>query len=94
MKQRAADTNKTMMRNAKQTTIREITAIDYPMLEDFLYNAVFIPAGVDPPPKSVIFDPEIYIYIKDFDINNHGDCGVVAEIDEKIMGMAWTRIIL
>ena len=34
-------------------TIREMTAQEYPLLDDFLYEAIFVPEGVDPPSKSI-----------------------------------------
>jgi ribosomal protein S18 acetylase RimI-like enzyme/SAM-dependent methyltransferase len=71
--------------------IREIKSQDYFILEDFLYNAAFVPPGEEPFPREIIFEPEIYIYIKDF--GKKDDCGVVAEMDGKIVGAAWTRII-
>ena len=71
--------------------IRDITFADYPILEDFLYHAIFIPPGIEPPPREVIFDPEIFVYIKDF--GGKDDCGKVAEQAGKPIGAAWTRII-
>jgi ribosomal protein S18 acetylase RimI-like enzyme/SAM-dependent methyltransferase len=71
--------------------VRQIQSQEYPVLEDFLYNAAFVPPGAEPFPREIIFDPEIYIYIKDF--GGKDDCGVVAEVDGKIVGAAWTRII-
>ena len=71
--------------------IREIQSQEYPVLEDFLYNAIFLPPDAAPVPREIIFDPEIYIYIKDF--GKEDDCGVVAEENGKIIGAAWTRII-
>ena len=73
-------------------TIREISTPDYPRLEEFLYNAIYLPPGVEWPPREIIFEPEIHIYIKDFG-KQPGDCGVVAEDNGRIVGMAWTRII-
>lgn len=73
-------------------TIREITKSEYPLLEDFLYNAIYLPPGEEPPPRGVIFDPEIYIYIDAFG-SKPGDCGVIAEQKGKLIGIAWTRII-
>ncbi|MCL2699456.1 MAG: GNAT family N-acetyltransferase [Defluviitaleaceae bacterium] len=70
---------------------RHIQPTDYPVLEDFLYNAIYIPEGEEWPPREVIFEPEIYIYVKDFGLDS--DCGAVAEHDGKIIGAAWTRII-
>ena len=68
---------------------REITPADYPQLDDFLYNAIFIPEGEQWPPREIIFQPEIHIYIKDFGLDS--DCGVVAEQNGKLVGAAWTR---
>jgi ribosomal protein S18 acetylase RimI-like enzyme len=75
-----------------KNTVREITPADYLVLEDFLYHAVFVPPGQNPPPREIIFQPEVHIYIKDFGVGK-GDCGVVAEQDGAIIGAAWTRII-
>ena len=54
------------MNNDADITVREIVPAEYPLLEDFLYYLVFIPPGVEPPPRDIIFEPEIIIYIKDF----------------------------
>ena len=75
-----------------EVTIREITSEEYPLLENFLYNAIYLAPGEEMPPRSIIYEPEIFIYIKGFG-SGKGDCGVVAEIDDKIIGAAWTRII-
>ncbi len=71
--------------------IRRIQPQEYPVLEDFLYHAIFLPPGAEPLPWEIIYEPEIFIYIKDF--GNQDDCGVVAEDNGKIVGAAWTRII-
>ena len=73
------------------TVIREIESTEYHLLEDFLYLAIFLPPGVEPPSREIIFVPEIYIYIKDF--GGKDDYGVVAEKDGQIIGAAWVRII-
>ena len=75
--------------NAK---VREIRESDYECLPEFLYQAIFIPEGMEPPPRSVINIPEIFVYIKDFG-TQPGDLGVVAEQNGQIVGAAWTRII-
>ena len=38
--------------------IREIQKQEYPLLNHFLYEAIFIPEGVEPPPKTIIASPE------------------------------------
>ncbi len=65
---------------------------DYYCLEEFLYQSIYIASGEEKPSKDIIYLPEIYVYIKDFGKNN-GDFGVVAERDNQIIGVAWTRIL-
>ena len=43
--------------------IREIRKNEYPILSDFLYEAIFIPEGMEKPPKSIIEQPELQVYI-------------------------------
>ena len=71
--------------------IREIRKNEYPLLSDFLYEAIFIPEGMDKPPKSIIEQPELQVYIKDF--GKADDWCFVAEIKEKIVGAVWVRIM-
>jgi ribosomal protein S18 acetylase RimI-like enzyme len=65
---------------------------DYACLPEFLYQAIFIPEGEALPPRDVIHDPQISVYIKDFGAQP-GDFGVVAEQNGQVVGAAWTRII-
>lgn len=46
--------------------IREIRGSEYPLLSDFLYEAIFDPEGMEKPPKSIIRQPELQVYIADF----------------------------
>jgi len=75
--------------NAK---IRVMKTSDYACLPEFLYQSIFIPEGVKPPSRSIINDPQIFIYIKSFG-TRPGDLGVVAEQNAQVVGAAWTRII-
>jgi ribosomal protein S18 acetylase RimI-like enzyme len=71
--------------------IREIENPEIPLLADFLYLAIFQPPGDEILPKETIYNPNIHIYINDFDKTD--DCAVVAEQDDVVVGAAWTRII-
>ena len=71
--------------------IREIRKNEYSILFDFLYEAIFIPEGMDKPPKSIIEQPELQIYIEDF--GKKDDWCLVAEINGKIVGAVWVRIM-
>jgi ribosomal protein S18 acetylase RimI-like enzyme len=87
------------MRNPSETIgnlidklkIRQIQKEEYPILEEFLYNAIYLPPDAEPVPREIIYKPEIFVYIKDF--GGKDDCGIVAELNEQIVGAAWTRII-
>ena len=72
--------------------IRQIKENEYGVLDDFLYEAIFIPNGVLPPPKEIINRPELQVYIADFG-KRTGDMGLVAEADNKIVGAVWVRIM-
>ncbi len=71
--------------------IREIKKNEYPILSDFLYEAIFIPEGMEKPPKSIIEQPKLQVYIEDF--GKEDDWCLVAEIKEKIIGAVWVRIM-
>ena len=73
-------------------TIREMTAQEYPLLDDFLYEAIFVPEGVEPPSKSIITAPELQVYVKDFGASKD-DFALVAEVENKIIGAVWVRIM-
>lgn len=40
-------------------TLREIRESEYGLLKDFLYEAIFIPEGVEPPAKEIVEQPEL-----------------------------------
>ena len=73
-------------------TIRKIQRREYPLLDIFLYEAIFVPEGIEPPPKTIITSPELQVYVEDFGKSRH-DWGLVAEIDSRIVGAVWTRIM-
>lgn len=72
--------------------IREMKQAEYPLLDNFLYEAIFIPYGVEPPPKSIIYRPELQVYISEFGKSKH-DIALVADINGKIAGTVWVRIM-
>lgn len=72
--------------------IREIKKSEYAVLNDFLYEAIFIPEGIEPPPKSIIENEDLQVYVKDFG-KHHDDKCLVAEVGNKIVGAVWTRIM-
>ncbi len=72
--------------------IREINSNEYKVLDDFLYEAIFIPEGIDAPPREIINAPELQVYVQNFGMQE-GDICFVAELEEKIVGAVWVRIM-
>ena len=72
-------------------TIREMTVPEYPLLSDFLYEAIFIPDDIKPP-RNIIASPELQVYVERFGALKD-DFALVAEIEGKIVGAVWTRIM-
>ncbi len=73
-------------------TIRKIQRQEYPLLDDFLYEAIFVPDGIEPPPKTIIASPELQVYVDHFG-ESKDDMGLVAEIEGKVIGAVWVRIM-
>lgn len=80
---------------------RNIDPSEYDLLQDFLYEAIYIPEGVEPPGRSIIEKPELAVYYKNFGSGPADHC-VVADDDSeekpegndsKIVGAAWARIM-
>jgi len=72
--------------------IRKIKETEAHLLENFLYEAIFIPEGVKVPPKSCINSPELQVYITEFG-KKKDDYALVAEINDEIVGAVWVRIM-
>lgn len=73
-------------------TIRELKQSETEILDIFLYEAIFIPEGVAAPPKEIIKQPELQVYVADFG-KQKGDICYVAETNDKIVGAVWVRIM-
>lgn len=71
-------------------TIREMRKSEYPLLNEFLYEAIYIPEGVQPPPKSIIALPELQVYVANFG-NEKDDICFLAEVNGKVVGAVWVR---
>ena len=62
------------------------------ILQDFLYEAIFIPQGVEPPAREIIYQPELKIYYEKFGTGEADYC-IVADDDSRVIGAVWTRIM-
>ena len=72
--------------------IRELNTSETELLKDFLYEAIFVPEGVEPPDRKIIELPELRLYYEDFGKGNADNC-LVAEEDGRVVGAVWTRIM-
>ena len=72
--------------------IRKLRQEEVKMLDTFLYEAIFIPEGVEAPPMEIINQPELQVYVDGFG-TKAGDICFVAETDRVIVGAVWVRIM-
>lgn len=72
--------------------IREMKPFEYPLLENFLYEAIFQRDEMNLLTKSVIEKPEIKVYIQNFG-NEKDDYCYCAEVQGEIVGAVWVRNI-
>lgn len=73
-------------------TIRNMHSEEYRLLREFLYQAIYLPEGVESPPRSVVDLPELQVYIAGFG-TQPGDYCLIAETEGTIIGAAWSRIM-
>ena len=72
--------------------IRKIQPEEVPVLDEFLFEAIFIPQGAIPPSRSIIEQDDLRVYVRDFGKSSHDYC-LVADSDGKIVGAVWVRIM-
>ena len=71
-------------------SIRKLKNDETELLKDFLYEAIFIPEGVEPPDRSIILRPELAVYYQDFGQGPADHC-LVADVNGTAVGAVWTR---
>ena len=72
--------------------LRRLKENEYGLLRDFLYEAIFIPEGVEPPDRLIVEQPELKIYYEDFGTGRADYC-IVADDGGRVVGAVWTRIM-
>lgn len=60
------------------------------ILNDFLYEAIFVPEGEESPDRCIINQPELQVYVSDFGDKKDDIC-FVAEVKKDIIGAVWVR---
>ena len=72
--------------------IRKLCVEEFDILKDFLYEAIFIPQGVQAPARDIVERPELRIYYEDFG-SRPGDYCLASETKGHVVGAVWTRIM-
>ena len=76
----------------KQVIIRNFSSEETGILEDLLYEAIYLPAGVEPFLRNITEIPEIKVYIDGFGDSKDDYC-LVADLNGRIIGAVWIRIL-
>ena len=72
--------------------IRTLEKSEYPLRKEFLYEAIFVPEGVEPPPRAILEAPELQVYIAGFG-REEDDRALAVEADGRVVGAVWVRIM-
>ena len=72
-------------------TIRRLEPLEYVHLNEFLYYAIFNPDDDNPLPFSIIQQPELQVYIKNFgeELDDYALCAQLS--GAHIVGICWIR---
>jgi ribosomal protein S18 acetylase RimI-like enzyme len=75
-------------------TIRSLTPTDQPFLWEMLYQALYVAADQTPPPREMIYQPDLARYVQDW--GKAGDRGFVAIDDNtgQSIGAVWLRLLI
>ena len=76
----------------KKYVIRSIRKGEIDLLKDFLFEAIFIPKGAEPPARDIIEKPKLRVYTDNFGTRKGDNC-LVADFGGKVVGAVWTRIM-
>ncbi len=72
--------------------IRKLREDETGLLKDFLYEAIFIPEGAEPPDRSIVDLPELALYYENFGDGPADNC-LAAEAGGRVVGAVWSRIM-
>lgn len=72
--------------------IRNMRPDEYEGLSEHLYDAIYLPEGVEPPPFSIVEQPELRLYYENFGTKPDDYC-LCAEVGGKRVGAVWVRVM-
>ena len=59
--------------------LRQLRLDETEILKDFIYEAIFIPNGVEPPAREIIEQPDLKVYYENFGTGKADYCIVAIE---------------
>ncbi|MEO1518752.1 MAG: GNAT family N-acetyltransferase [Bacteroidota bacterium] len=71
-------------------TLRPIRPAEHDFLQEMLYEALFVPVGKAKFPKSILQEPGIRKYVKDWG-QQKNDVAIVAVCERELVGAIWGR---
>lgn len=71
--------------------VRSIDPLEYHILKDLTYEAIFQKDITNPVPRNILLEPEIKVFYENF--GKKDDYCFVAEVNRKIIGAVWVRLI-
>jgi ribosomal protein S18 acetylase RimI-like enzyme len=74
--------------------LRSLIPTDQPFLWEMLYQALYVPADKTPPPREVIYQPDLACYVQDW--GRAGDRGFLASdlATGEPIGAVWLRFLI
>lgn len=66
--------------------LHEVTTVEQSVLETFLYLAIYQAPNAHPLPKSIVYNPNIARYIRDF--GKSEDIAIMAKKNGEVVGFA------
>lgn len=82
----------TIAREAGTFIIRPLREDETGLLKELLYQAIFVPKKARPPHRSILEKPAFTAYYEGFGSASGDNC-LVAEVDGRVAGAVWTRLI-
>lgn len=69
---------------------REMKPVEFSLLPEFLYYAIYVPEGAPSPDRLILQTPQLQKYYTDF--GRHGDSALLALDGERAVGAIWGRV--
>ena len=70
--------------------IRPIAESEFEFLFDLVYEAAYIPEGMERPPKSFVYEPDVSRYVENF--GRRGDIAFILVNNDQLVGGIWARL--